>query len=73
MYTYVPPTTKQQFSSYNLIKTAFLAVVITAAPFLFYFHTLDTQVISILILINVQYSQKAVYKIEIGFRNRSLT
>ena len=31
-----PPTpTKQQFSSYNPIKTAFLAVVITLAPFLF--------------------------------------
>ena len=29
------PTTKQQFSSYNSIKTAFLAVVIAPAPFLF--------------------------------------
>ena len=38
-----PPTpTKQQFSSYNPIKTAFLAVVITLAPFLFWFHTLWT-------------------------------
>ena len=33
---FIPPTiTKQQFSSYNLIKTAFLAVVIALAPFLF--------------------------------------
>ena len=30
-----PPTTKQQFSSYNSIKTAFLAAVIAVAPFLF--------------------------------------
>ena len=29
------PTTKQQFPSYNSIKTAFLAVVIAPAPFLF--------------------------------------
>ena len=31
----VNPSTKQQFSSYNPIKTAFLAVVIVPAPFLF--------------------------------------
>ena len=30
-----PKTTKQQFSSYNPIKTAFLAVVNALAPFLF--------------------------------------
>ena len=30
-----PCPTKQQFSSYNLIKTAFLAVAIAPAPFLF--------------------------------------
>ena len=29
-----PPPTKQQFSSYNLIKTTFLAVAIALAPFL---------------------------------------
>ena len=33
------PPTKQQFSIYNPIKTAFLAVVIAPAPFLFQFHT----------------------------------
>ena len=32
---YSPPPTKQQFSSYNPIKTAFLAVFIVPAPFLF--------------------------------------
>ena len=32
---FISPTTKQQFSSYNPIKTAFLAVVIALAPFLF--------------------------------------
>ena len=30
----IPPT-KQQFSGYNPIKTAFLAVVIVSGPFLF--------------------------------------
>ena len=30
-----PHPTKQQFSSYNTIKTAFLAVVVALAPFLF--------------------------------------
>ena len=34
--------TKQQFSCYNPIKTAFLAVVIAPAPILFSFHTLWT-------------------------------
>ena len=32
---FIPPTTKQQFSSYNPIKTAFLAVAIALAPVLF--------------------------------------
>ena len=32
---FIRPTTKQQFSSYNPIKTAFLAVVIALAPSLF--------------------------------------
>ena len=35
-------TSKQQFTSNNPIKTAFLAVVIALAPFLFEFHTLWT-------------------------------
>ena len=30
-----PPSTKQQFSRYNSIKTTFLAAVIAPAPFLF--------------------------------------
>ena len=33
--TFSPHTTKQQFSSYNLIKTPFLAAVIAPALFLF--------------------------------------
>ena len=60
------PLTEQQFSSYNLIKTAFLAVVIAPASALFLFHTLDTQVMLILTLIDVQYSQKAVFSFEKG-------
>ena len=30
-----PPTTKQQFSSHKPIKTTFLTVAVTLAPFLF--------------------------------------
>ena len=34
-HIFIPPPTKQQFSSYNPIKTAFLAVAIAPAPSLF--------------------------------------
>ena len=54
---FIPTTTKQQFSSYNPIKTAFSAVVITPTPFLFKIpYSFDTQFMLILILIDVQYS-----------------
>ena len=56
------PTTKQKCSSYNSIKTSFLAVVIASVPFLFKFH--ETQVMLILILIAVQYSQNAVFTLK---------
>ena len=50
--------TKQQFSSYNPLKTAFLAVVIAPDPFLFKIpYSLGIQFMLILILIDVQYSQ----------------
>ena len=63
--------TKQQFSSYNPIKTAFLAVVIAPAPFLFKIpYSLDTQFMLILILIDVQYSQKAVFNFEKGWNHQ---
>ena len=63
-----PPLTKQQFSSYNPIKTAFLAVVIALAPSIFVLisFSLDTQVMLIFILIDVQYSQEAVFSFEKG-------
>ena len=51
---FLSPPTKQQFSHYNTIKTAFLAVVIAPAPFLVLIsYSLDTQVMLILILIDV--------------------
>ena len=57
--------TKQQFSSYIPIKTAFLAVVIAPAPFLFKIpYSLDTQFMLILILIDIQYSQKSLFNFE---------
>ena len=63
--------TKQQFSNYNPIKTAFLAVVIASAPFLFKIpYSLDTQFMLILILIDVQYSQKAVFNFEKGWNHQ---
>ena len=63
--------TKQQFSSYNPLKTAFLAVVIAPALFLFKIpYSLDTQFMLILILIDVQYSQKAVFNFEKGWNHQ---
>ena len=54
------PPTKQQFLSYNPIKTAFLDVVIVPALFFFKIsYSFDTQAMLILILIDVQYSKKA--------------
>ena len=63
-----PPPTKQKFSGYNPIKTAFLAVVIVPAQFNFCFNFIlvgQTGML-ILILIDVQYSQKAVFSFEKG-------
>ena len=54
------PPIKQQFSCYNPLKTSFLALVIAPVP------SLDTQVILILILVDVQYLQKAVFSFEKG-------
>ena len=42
--------TKSQFNLINKIKTSFLAVVIAPVQFLFEFHTLETQIMLILIL-----------------------
>ena len=48
------------------MKISFLVVAIAPVPFLFPFCTLCTQFMLILILINVQYSQKAVFRFEKG-------
>ena len=47
-------------------KTSFLGVVNAPVPFLFQSYSLYTQVMLILILIDVQYSQKAVFRFEKG-------
>ena len=62
----LPLPTKQQFSSYNPIKTTFLAVGIAPAPLVLISYSLDTQTMLILILIDIQYSQKAVSSFEKG-------
>ena len=54
------PSTKQQFSSYNPIKTAFLAGLIVPPQFYFNYILFGHTGMLILILIDVQYSQKAV-------------
>ena len=65
---YPPPPlpTKQQFSSYNPIKTTFLAVGIAPAPLVLISYSLDTKTMLVLILIDIQYSQKAVSSFEKG-------
>ena len=63
---YPPPSTKQQFSSYNLIKTVsiFSCRHYSSSVFVLISYSLDTQVMLILILIDVQYSKKAVFSFE---------
>ena len=59
------PLTKQQFSSYNPIKTTFLAVAIASAPFCFNFilfgHTGHVN-----FYFDVQYSQEDVFSFKKG-------
>ena len=63
---FIPPSTKQQFSSYNLIKTVsiFSCRHYSSSAFVLISYSLDTQVMLILILIDVQYSKKAVFSFE---------
>ena len=63
--------TKSQFNLINKIKTSFLAVVIAAVAtiFVLIFYSLETEIMLILILIDVQYSQNAVFSFE-NFSNR---
>ena len=51
---YSPLSCHQQFSCYSPMKTSISAVVIAPVPFLFSLYTLHTQVMLILILIDVQ-------------------
>ena len=57
------------------MKTLFLAVVAAPVSFLFYFHTIYTQVTLLFILINVQYLQNVVFSFEKGLsgQNHSLS
>ena len=56
---------KWTFSSYNLMKTSFLAVVIAPVPFFVLIsHSFETQAMLILILIDVKYSHNAVFSFE---------
>ena len=57
------------------MKTLFLAVVAAPVSFLFYFHTIYTQVMLLFILINVQYLQNVVFSFEKGLsgQNHSLS
>ena len=62
-----PSSTKWDSSSYNPMKTSFLAVVIVPVPFLFF----DVQVMLILILIDVQYSQNTVFSFGKGSNSQN--
>ena len=64
---WVAPITKQQFSKYNPIKhSIFSCSHCSCSIFLLVSYSLDTQVVLSLILIDVQYSQKAVSSFEKG-------
>ena len=69
-----PLPTKQQFSSYNSKKPSILSCShCPCSIFVLMSYSLDTQVMSILILIDVQYSQNAVFRLEkcLSFQNHS--
>ena len=69
-----PLPTKQQFSSYNSKKPSILSCShCPRSIFVLMSYSLDTQVMSILILIDVQYSQNAVFSLEkcLTFQNHS--
>ena len=64
---WVAPITKQQFSKYNPIKhSIFSCSHCSCSIFLLVSYSLDTQVVLSLILIDVQYLQKAVSSFEKG-------
>ena len=69
-----PLPTKQQFSNYNSKKPSILSCShCPCSIFVLMSYSLDTQVMSILILIDVQYSQNAVFSLEkcLTFQNHS--
>ena len=70
---FYPARTKQQFSSYNLIKTVsiFSCRHCSSSVFVLISYSLDTQVMLILILIDVQYSKKAVFSFEKGLNRQN--
>ena len=69
-----PLPTKQQFSSYNSKNPSISSCShCPCSIFVLMSYSLDTQVMSILILIDVQYSQNAVFSLEkcLTFQNHS--
>ena len=63
-----PPSLKK---IYNPIKTSFLAVVTPCTIFVLISYSFDTQVMLILFLIDVQYSQNAVSSFEKGSKHEN--
>ena len=61
--TTITITSNNQVSSYNPIKTAFLSHF-SLTIFVLISYSLDTQVILTLVLLDVQYSQKAIFSFE---------
>ena len=62
------PSLQKSIQPNKKIKTSFLAVVIASVPFLIS-YSFETQIMLILILIDAQYSQNAVFSFE-KFLNR---
>ena len=68
----IPPSTPHQIfisspksiQPNKKIKTSFLVVVIPPVPLVLISYSFETQIMPILILINVQYSQNAVFNFE---------
>ena len=66
-FLFLPTPTTKQFSSYNPIKNSILSCRHCSCSIVLTSYSLETQVMLILILINIQDSQKAVSSFEKGW------
>ena len=70
-FLFLPTPTTKQFSCYNQIKNSILSCRHCSCSIVLTSYSLETQVMLILILINIQDSQKAVSSFEKGWNRQN--